>query len=79
MFVPNFKILSTVVPEKSLTEKKVTHTRKKQKLYTPYILRIPGINIFNSAPVKDLLIGQGQLTPRFMVGSSQISNSFEII
>ena len=31
-------------------------------------------NIFNSAQVKDFLIGQGQLTPRFMVGSSQISH-----
>ena len=30
MFVPNFKILG---PEKSLTEKKLTHKRKKQKLY----------------------------------------------
>ena len=52
MFVPNFKILGQVVAEKSLTEKKVythththtlTHKRKKQKLYTPYILRIPGV------------------------------------
>ena len=41
MIVPNFKILGTVVPEKSLTKKKFTHTdtRKRQKLYTPYILR----------------------------------------
>ena len=45
MFVPNFKILGQVVPEKSLTEKKVykhKHTQKKQKLYTPYILRNTG-------------------------------------
>ena len=46
MFVPNFKILSQVVSEKSLTEKKFTDkqtsVRKRQKLYTPYILRIPG-------------------------------------
>ena len=44
MFVPNFKILSQVVSEKSLTEKsKQTHThkQKRQKLYTPYILRMP--------------------------------------
>ena len=49
MFVPNFIILCQAVAEKSLTEKKVyTHTRtrtqtssqKRQKLYTPYILRI---------------------------------------
>ena len=48
--VPNFKIVGAVVPEKSLTKKKVyiqTHTqtllRKRQKLYNPYILRIPGV------------------------------------
>ena len=43
MFVPNFKILGAVVPEKSLTKKKSLHTdthrqtllRKRQKLYTP--------------------------------------------
>ena len=48
MFVSNFIILCQAVPEKSLTEKKFTHTRahthtssqKRQKLYTPYILRI---------------------------------------
>ena len=47
MFVPNLKILSQVVSEKSLTEKKFnrqtdkqTSVRKRQKLYTPYILRI---------------------------------------
>ena len=46
MFVPNFKIPGQVVAEKSLTKKKVythTHKRKKQKLYTPYILCIPGV------------------------------------
>ena len=45
MFVPNFKILGQVVAEKSLTKKVYTHknTRKKEKLYTPYILRIPGV------------------------------------
>ena len=34
MFVPNLKIIGTVVPEKSLTKKKFTHThtRKKQKI-----------------------------------------------
>ena len=52
-FVPSFKILSAVVLEKSLTKKKMfthTHTDKqthtiteKTKLYTPYILRIPGV------------------------------------
>ena len=46
MFVPNFKILGQAVPEKSLTKKKLTDRQtslqKKQKLYTPYILRIPG-------------------------------------
>ena len=46
MFLSNFKILGQVVAEKSLTKKKVythTDTQKKQKLYTPYILRIPGV------------------------------------
>ena len=52
-FVPNFKILGSVVAEKSLTKKKVyTHTNKhthkqlpkRQKLYTPYILCMPGYN-----------------------------------
>ena len=47
MFVPNFKILSQVVSEKSLTEKKLTnmqtYKQKKQKLYTPYILCMPGV------------------------------------
>ena len=45
-FVPNFRILSQVVPEKSFTEKSLhtqTYFRKKQKLYTPYILRMPGV------------------------------------
>ena len=46
--VPNFRILSRVVAEKSLTEKslqtdKQTQLQKKQKLYTPYILRNGGI------------------------------------
>ena len=36
-------------------------------------------NILNSSQVKDFLIGQGQLTPQSMVGSGQISNSFETI
>ena len=46
--VPNFKILGVVVPEKSLTEKKVnTHTytnivTEKTKTITPYILHMPG-------------------------------------
>ena len=53
IFVPNFKILGSVVPQKSLTKKKFTHKPththtqtlllKRQKLYTPYILRIPGV------------------------------------
>ena len=56
MFVPNFKILSQVVSEKSLTEKKFTdrqtnkHPYGKGKNYIPpiyfvypYILRIPGV------------------------------------
>ena len=45
-----YQILGQVVAEKSLTKKKIyththkhTHKRKKQKLYTPYILRIPGV------------------------------------
>ena len=45
VFVPNFRILTQVVAEKSLTEKKVyrqTLLQKWQKLYTPYILRIGG-------------------------------------
>ena len=57
MFVPNFKILGAVVPEKSLTKKKVytqthkhihTHTdqnyygKDENYIYTPYILRMPG-------------------------------------
>ena len=52
MFVPNFKFLGQVVAEKSLTEKKFTDRQtktqtllqKRQKLYNPYILRIPGYN-----------------------------------
>ena len=50
-FVPNFRILSPVVAEKSLTEKKSTvrqtnrkiQLQKRQKLYTSYILRMGGI------------------------------------
>ena len=49
MFVPTFKILSHVVPEKSLMEKKVyrqtdklTSLLKRQKLYTPYIFLYRG-------------------------------------
>ena len=43
MFVPNFKILSKVVPEKSLTEKKFTDrqtnilTEKAKSIYAPYV------------------------------------------
>ena len=43
MIVPNFKILGTVVPEKSLTKKKFTHTHThphtngKSKNYIPPI------------------------------------------
>ena len=39
MIVPNFKILGTVVPEKSLTKKKFTHTQThgKGKNYIPPI------------------------------------------
>ena len=37
MFVPNSKILGAVVPEKSLTEKKVkTHTHKHSQAHTLY-------------------------------------------
>ena len=45
MFVPNFKMLGTVVPEKSLTKKKVytqtnththTHTEKAKTIYPLY-------------------------------------------
>ena len=50
MFVPNFKILSAVVPEKSLTKKKVytqTHRqtllRKRRKQYTPHTSYAGGI------------------------------------
>ena len=39
MFVPNFKILGTVVPEKSLTKKKVyTHKHTAEKAKTIYPL-----------------------------------------
>ena len=34
MFVPNLKILDTVVPEKSLTEKKLTHTHTQTNIVT---------------------------------------------
>ena len=40
MFVPNFKILGEIFDEKKSLH---TNTRKKQKLYTPYILRILGV------------------------------------
>ena len=36
-------------------------------------------NILNSLKYKIFLIGQGQLTPKFMVGCGRISNSFETI
>ena len=60
MFVPNFKILGQVVAEKSLTEKKFTDRQtntqtlgqKRQKLYTPYILRIPVYRGYNKAKKK---------------------------
>ena len=43
--VKNFKILSLVVPENTLTEKmltdRYTNIVKRQKQYTPYILRMP--------------------------------------
>ena len=47
-FVPNFKILSQVVPEKSLTGKKVykhTHTEKAETIYPLYTSYTRGINI----------------------------------
>ena len=47
MFVPNFKILGQVVPEKSLTEKKFTntHTEKAKTIYPLYTSYTGGINI----------------------------------
>ena len=48
MFVPNFKILSQVVSEKSLTEKKFTHTQtnirteKAKTIYPLYTLYAGG-------------------------------------
>ena len=55
--VLNFKILGAVVPENSLTEKKLTHRqshrptllRERQKLYSPYILHMPGIQVITSS------------------------------
>ena len=47
----NFKIISRVVSEKYLTEKSLhtdntqTLLQIRQKLYTPYILRIPGVQL----------------------------------
>ena len=44
MFVPNFKILGKVVPEKSLTKKKVyTHTEKAKTIYPLYTSYTVGI------------------------------------
>ena len=50
MFVPNFQILGTVVPEKSLTKKKVytqthTHTEKAKTIYPLYTSYTGGIII----------------------------------
>ena len=48
MFVPNFKILGPVVPEKSLTKKKKfthTHTEKAKTIYPLYTSYTGGINI----------------------------------
>ena len=45
-FIPNFKILGQVVPEKSLTEKKVyKHTEKAKTIYPLYTLYTGGIII----------------------------------
>ena len=58
-FVPNFRFLTQVVAEKSLTEKslqtdkqtdkqdKQTQLQKRQKLYTPYILRTGDMIIYH--------------------------------
>ena len=53
MFVTNFEILRPVAPEKSLKKKMFTHRhtqrqtllQKRQKLYTPYVLLMPGVRI----------------------------------
>ena len=44
-FVPNFRILTQVVAEKSLTEKKFTdkHNYRKGKNYIPPIYVVPGV------------------------------------
>ena len=47
MFVPNFKILGTVVPEKSLTKKKKfthRHTEKAKTIYPLYTSYTGGYN-----------------------------------
>ena len=58
--VPNFKILSQVVSEKSLTKKKLTDTQthtqtnirteKAKTIYPPYTLYALGININSHGP-----------------------------
>ena len=58
MFVPNFKILSQVVSEKSLTEKKLTDTQtnirtEKAKTIYPLYTSIAG-GIIKSFEIKDV-------------------------
>ena len=54
IFVPNFKMLGTVVPEKSLTKKKLTqtnthkhtHTEKAKTIYPLYTSYTGGLKIY---------------------------------
>ena len=55
-FVPNFRILSQVVAEKSLTEKKVyRQTDKHNNRKDTYKLRTGGITILSFGPLKHIL------------------------
>ena len=66
-FVPNFRILTQVVAEKSLTEKKLTnrqtnkHNYRKGKNYIPPIYFIPGYNKFDFWNVNEIMKTSGLL------------------
>ena len=86
MFVPNFKILSQVVSEKSLTEKKVkkhtqTYKQKRQKLVytlslakqrTSILTELELMSMKHYAPNRCLYIKVAKL--RTGVGSAEISH-----
>ena len=81
MFVPNFKILSQVVPEKSLTEKKFTDTQtnirteKAKTIYPLYTSYTGGIMKEKTYQMEEFLfacVHRWNLTGQYIIRSCRV-------